>query len=237
MLYSDLVLKLQATIATDGGSVLIEDVTGTYDPDNPTLNPGGYAPAGQGTLDRPSEDEVAKFLMYQSFPVDILNQEIPSEAVAPTHTFGLLDNLGNPVPDTVYQFVFMITSIDGDTWDALIVLANNSGDPWQYLVDYFSDNESGNPVQIGQLPVPVTVTATNCTNDARRRLNNAWSGGRCDCSEYALKKALLQGVYSCADIAGGFAITSASALPYWNGAQNVLDRLNLICADPNCQTC
>jgi len=79
---------------------------------------------------------------------------------------------------------------------------------------------------LGQTYVITDFTGINSTNDARRRLNNAWSGGKCDCSEYAIKKALLQSAYSCCDIASGMAVQAASAVPYWLGAQAILDQLN-----------
>lgn len=241
-LYSDLVLKLQATVSSDGGQVLIEDVTGVYDPENPSLNPGGYAPEGSGgSPERPEESQVSKFLMYRPAPFVQETENIPSEAIAPPHTYSLLTNLGVPAPDTVYQWVFMVTSVDGDTWSYLVSQAFESGDPWGYLVSYFSDDESGNPVQIGQLAVPVTTTSGNCVYDALRRFNNAQMGGskNCDATEYATKKALLQGVYSNALIAQSLTISSETGDAAYDASQTILDQLNTYCLDEStmCNVC
>jgi len=192
-LYSDLILKLQATLAEDGTSVLIEDVTGTY-----PESPGGYAPVGTGTATRPEESQVNKFLMYQANPFLPENQNIPSTAITPPHTYGLVDSEGVPV-SAIYQWVFMVTSVDGDTWDAILTNAYLTDDPWGYITQYFSDPDSGNPVQIGQKAVWANVSEINCLNNTRADMINDWIAGgckECDTSSFMLKNAFVQGITS-----------------------------------------
>jgi hypothetical protein len=228
-LYSDLVLKLKATLAVDGGSVLIEDNTGTF-----PESPGGYAPSGSGTLQRPSEDEVNKFLMYRIAPFDPLTENIPSTAIEPPYTFGLLGVNGLPSPDAIYQFVFMVDSIDGDDWNFLVSEAFISGDPWGYLVSYFSDDESGNAVQIGQLGLWANAQGVNCINNVRRELIDEWVAGgckECDMSSFMLKNAMAQGITSNLILAQTFPIDSQDGNDYYEEAQAEVEFLLNNCSE------
>jgi hypothetical protein len=230
-LYSDLVLKLSATLAEDGSSVLIEDATGTF-----PESPGGYAPEGSGTLQRPSESEVAKFLMYRVAPFAVETENIPTVATPPPATFSLLGPDGLPVADAVYQFVFMVDSIDGDTWDFLYTEASESGDPWGYLVSYFSDDESGNAVQIGQLGVWANVAESNCFNEARERAMNAFvTNGGCDSSEVEIKNFWMQAITSNVDLAQSYPIDSQTSNDFYLEASEEIAVLTEICNSESCK--
>jgi hypothetical protein len=237
-LYSDLVLKLSATLAEDGSSVLIEDATGTYDPSDPTLNPGGYAPVGQGTATRPEESQVNKFLMYQAMPFGVDTQNIPSTATAPPHTFGLVGPDGGPAPDNIYQFVFMVNSTSGDSWNTIYTAANLTDDPWGYITGFFTDDGSADFVQLGFKAVWANVSEVNCFNNARRELIDEWVAGgckECDTTSVQIKNMFIQGITSNLLLADTYPIGSETSNDYYTEAKAELDFLVLNCAEAcNC---
>jgi hypothetical protein len=234
-LYSDLILKLSATLAEDGSSVLIDDATGTFDPGDPTLNPGGYAPIGQGTSTRPEESQVNKFLMYQALPFDPNNENIPSNATPPPHTFGLNDINGDPLPDNIYQFVFMVNSaVSGVSWATILANAYATLDAWGYITTFFSDDGSPDFVQIGQKAVWANVLGINCYNNARRELIDEWVAGgckECDTTSFQIKNMFIQGITSNLLLAEQYPIGSLSGNDYYTEAKAELDFLALNCAE------
>jgi hypothetical protein len=201
--YSDLIVRPLVTIATDLTYISVEDNTGEY-PDKP----GGFAPSGSGTAERPALNEVHTWFFLRQVPFTN-----PANVIIPLTQDGIFPITGRT--PGVYQVVELVVSNVLDYADLL--------DQGYGFADFMSLANSG---ALGQTYVITDFDAINMVNDARRRLNNAWSGGRCDCTEYALRKALLQAAYSCCDIASGDAVQAASALSYWLGAQAILDQLN-----------
>jgi hypothetical protein len=223
MAYTDLVVTPAYTVATDGTSYLVEDNTGTY-PDAA----GGYAPAGTGTATRPEESQVQKWYMWQPSPFDILMQNIPSVQNGLPVTIGTVGPTGVAEPDNVNQFILMIVPIIED-YAVELSNAYNSGDPWSYLINFAQTVGA-----VGQAAVVVATAGAICTYDALRRFNNAQlAGGECDSTEYAVKKALLQGVYSNAALAQSLVILTPEQETGYADAQTVLDELNAYCLDTN----
>ena len=201
--YSDLIVRPLVTIADDLTYISVEDNTGEY-PDKP----GGFAPSGSGTPERPALNEVNIWFFLRQVPFTD-----PANVIIPLTQDGIFPITGRA--EGVYQVVELVVS-------NVLVYADyiNLGYDFNQFMALAVDGA------LGQTYVITNFTAINSTNDARRRLNNAWAGGRCDCTEYAIKKALLQSAYSCCDIASGDAVQSASAIPYWLGAKAILDQLN-----------
>jgi len=201
--YSDLVVRPLVTIATDLTYISVEDNTGEY-----PETPGGFAPSGSGTAERPALDEVNVWFFLRQVPFTD-----PANVIIPNTQDGIFPITGRT--PGVYQVVELVV-------DDTLIYADLLAAGYNFA-QFMSLANSG---AVGQTYVITDFDAINMVNDARRRLNNAWSGGRCDCSEYAIRKALLQGAYSCCDIASGDGVEAASALPYWLGAQAILDQLN-----------
>jgi hypothetical protein len=225
MSYSDLVVIPAYTVANDGTSYLVDDDTGTY-PDSA----GGYAPAGAGTATRPEESQVQKWYMWQESPFDVLTENIPVTQAGLPVTIGTVGPTGLALPDNVNQFILMILPI-AEVYATVLAAANSSGDPWTYLITYAQTNGA-----VGQVAAVIATAAANCTYDALRRFNNAQlAGGECDSTEYAIKKALLQGVYSNAAVAQSLVILTPEQATGYADAQTVLDTLITVCNDPSCQ--
>ena len=225
MVYTDLVVTPAYTVATDGTSYLVEDNTGTY-PDSA----GGYAPAGAGTATRPEESQIQKWYMWRQSPFDVLTENIPLTQDGLPVTIGTVDIDGLALPDNVNQFVLMIVPLAED-YATELSSANASGDPWAYFIN-FAETVGA----VGQVAAVIATAAANCVYDALRRFNNAQiAGGQCDRTEYDIKKALLQGVYSNAAVAQSLVILTPSQETAYDDTQTVLDALNTLCNDPSCQ--
>jgi hypothetical protein len=214
MPYSFLVIQpYLVSLSDDGLTVVIGDQTGTY-PDEP----GGYAPTGEGTSTRPALNTVQRWIIYRKAPSEnfyVYPLSVPSIPA----TFTL------PPGEAVWQFVLLVVDDtfnyeelldEGYDFDQFVTLATASG-------------------ALGQLAVVVAPETVNCVNDARRRLNNAWASGKCKTEEYALKKALYQGVVSTAICGQANVVNGETSNDYYDNAQAILDQLVLICADEGCK--
>lgn len=224
MPYTDLVPQLSFTVATDGSTVYIQDNTGTY-----PESPGGYAPAGQGTATRPEASQVYKWLIWREAPTsDILLQDIPPSAVETPYTLTRLDNEGVPAPDTIYQVLLCINSVDGDDYNTILTEAYNSGDAWQFFMDYFYNEPGGNPVAMGQGICPVAITATNCVNASRfEEVVYPEVSGKCDgLDDFMVRNGLLIGMTANITMALSYPINSETGNDYFNEANAELDTLN-----------
>jgi hypothetical protein len=217
MPYSQLVVTPAYSVATDGTSYTVTDDT-------------VYAESGQGTATFPSEDQTQAWYMWRQSPFVVDEENIPSTQDGLPVTIGTVGVDGLALPDNVNQFVLMILP-SAAVYATVLAAAYASDDAWTYLVEYAQDNGA-----VGQVAAVIAVAAANCTYDALRRFNNAQlAGGECDSTEYAVKKALLQGVYSNAAVAQSLTILSESQADGYAAAQTVLDALNTYCNDPSCQ--
>ncbi len=225
MPYTDLIPQLSFTVAEDGSSVYVQDATGTY-----PESPGGYAPAGEGTLTRPEASQVYKWLIWRQTPTsDALLQNIPVEGTETPYTIGLVGQDGNPAPDGVYQVLLCINSLDGDDYATILNEAYESSDPWQFFMDYFYNEPGGNPVAMGQGIVPVAVTGTNCVNEARAAIVNEVVSGECETlQEFMTKNGLLIGIGANITMALSYPINSETSNAYLDEAGAELNTLNNI---------
>jgi len=134
MAFSDLIVKpVVVSIASDNTSFTVNDGTGTYDPLDPTLNPGGFAPAGEGTATRPEVTEVIRCFMYRFLPfsdISLIRFNVPQPALPAT--FANLSGAADRIIQVV-ELVFPNSFNWADLvdtypdWDELIDIAYASG--------------------------------------------------------------------------------------------------------------
>jgi hypothetical protein len=212
MAYTELSVLPAYTASITGVSYLVIDDT-------------VYAAVGAGTATFPSQDQTQAWYMWQPSPFLLVNQNIPSVQDGLPVTIGTIGVDGLALPDNVNQFILMILPI-GEVYADVLNDAYLSGDPWFYLIEYAQANGA-----VGQVAVVMSTSAGNCVYDALRRYNNAQIGGskNCDPTEYATKRAMIQGVYSNAAVAQSLTILSTEQEDGYAASQTVLDGLNALC--------
>lgn len=222
MAFSDLLVKpIVVSIASDNTSFTVDDGTGTYDPLDPTLNPGGFAPAGTGTATRPDVTEVIRCFMYRFLPfsdISLVRFTVPQPALPATFA-----NLSGAA-DRIIQVVE-------------IVLPNTFN--WEELVDSYPDwyeliNIGYSAGAVGQIGVWMNVNETNCVYDALRRLNNKFPAN-CSIDEWLEKNAMFVGTAAQISVVGPMNPIQQTTEDLYAEIQAGIDELVALCDDPNCK--
>lgn len=221
MPYSDLIVKSSYTIADTGQSITIQDNTGTY-----PASPGGFAPVPDGTPTRPEEGHVLIWFIYRyMLPDGTWEEIIPlTQQVGPA-TFSLLNDDGE-AEDRIYQFIELVVS-DSLNWGADVI---EEGLDFNQII---SLGQAGGA--IGVTPVWANINSTNCRNDARFRLVNAWLAGSCDTTEYRAINAFYQAIVAGVGIVYPIPINTNPSTVIYQGMEQMLIELTKICNDPDCK--
>jgi len=215
------------------GSATITDLTGTYNPADPDENPGGYAPTGTGTGERPEYLQTVRLIVWRRRNVDgtwtdfVVLTQTPYTTTPFTYDLPLLDEDGEPYTSAAWQVFMVVLPFDfdfaqfvddGGTLEDLVVMGMDDG-------------------AVGQKAMWPNCTPNECLNNANMDFNNAWTTGGCKCGAYETKLALYTGVGAC--LAVGQAYTTPTLLApvvdeWYQKAEFILTQLLTNCSTPEC---
>ena len=233
MPYSDLIVRPEIdSITSTCTQAVIGDGTGVYDPGDPTENPGGYAPDGQSTATRPSEEEVQLWIVYRQSDatlgwIDTVPATQPDAEDIPFSTpISLLDGSGDPKPDGIYQ-VFLIVAPIGVSYATYYAL---------YSADLIAFIEFAQANwAVGAVPLFANCDSVSCTNSSMMEANDIFPANCC-LDDYKEKFALLQGVVSNLAVGGYYPILGSDSGYRYSAARVVLSELTDVCGE-NCSIC
>lgn len=236
MSYSDLLIKPGTTLASTCGSFSIVDLTGIWDPDNPTVTPGGYAPGpDESTATRPTEAQTQRWYLFDTWqPNGNTTPTIPATQPDATSspylaTAGTLDeDEGLPLADRIRR-VFLIVAPVAEVYATWYAIYQND---FLGFIDYAQANWA-----VGVVSEWSNCQSSACLYEEQKRLNNLFPAN-CSQEGVIIKQALMQGDADNLTLGVGAARADAAistgGVSFWDSANNILQTLLRTCADPQC---
>ncbi len=222
MAFSDLIIKpVVVSIASDNTSFTVNDGTGTYDPLDPTLNPGGFGTGADITATRPSLDQVIRCFMYRFLPfsdISLIRLNVLQPALPATFA-----NLSGAA-DRIIQVVELVFP-NSFNWAELV----DTYPDWDELIDIAYASGA-----VGQIGVWMNVDETNCVYDALRRFNNKFPNN-CSIDEWLEKNAMFVGTAAQISVVGPMVPNQQTTEDLYADIQAGIDELVALCLDENCK--
>jgi len=224
----DLVLKIGTLdIATDQSNVTVPDDTGTYDPNDPALNPGGYNPEDAGTEEfRPKRSEVHLWTVFR------LHSRTTAEGYGENT---ITPSTQTPEDDPNYEYtLFLPTEVDADgnaipiggIYEIVLIAAPLTED----YTDYIGNTNLYNIAKqypgwyVTSVGVLIDSAVINCIQNMRYKYLQAVMCGKCD-DEYPILYAYYVGMLE------------AMNVQEWARADEFYKKIKDVCASNDACSC
>lgn len=209
-------------VNADQTTITVTDATGTFDPADPTLDPGGFNPE-DATFDpeRPKRSAVKLWTVFKlhSRP----GPEYGNSTVSPSSQ--------NQEEDTPYIYTLTLPTETIDKtevtikglYEVILIAAPfaQEWEDWQGNTNLASVAKTFPNWYVGSTPIMVDANVTNCLNKMRFQFLQGVMCGRCD-GEYFNTYGIYVGMLNAMEIGE------------WDVAVEYYERLKTICADMEC---
>lgn len=209
-------------VNSDQTTITITDATGTYDPNDPTLDPGGFNPESASfDPERPKRSAVKLWTVYKLHSNK--EEQFGDSTVSPSDQAEQNDD-----PYT-YTLTLPTELIDNEAvtlrglYEIILIAAPFAEQwaDWQGNVNLASVATTYPNWYIGSTPIMVDPEVTNCLNKMRYKFLQGVMCGKCD-DEYFNTYGIYVGMLNAMEVGE------------WDAAVEYYDRLKAICLDMEC---